>query len=183
MILACLPWTIYLLIYHPIQNITLWSMNITEVWGTCIKYNAHHHRNAMCDHLMPWCWMCDPPEIEPALENRLLTTFDGQDLVSDTSDPWSMTTRNLINPNQYWCDILKCPAHDAFLFSLSAAPCNPLNKWKTCGYTPLDDLGMLAMDNIYVTNLISYFPCDKLYLLKIASLCIKSCHSLPCTVE
>lgn len=42
---------------------------------------------------------------------------------------------------------------------------------------------MILACYIYVTDLISYFPCDKLYLLKIAGLSIKSCHSLPCTVD
>ena len=87
-------------------------MDLSRVW--VIYYFEHnalywaHHRTRWP---INWCHDAEHvilPKIEHLLETGLTITFDGQNLFSDTSDPWSMTTGDLIDTDQYWCGTLEC---------------------------------------------------------------------------
>ena len=87
-------------------------MDLLRVWGIYyLEHNALYQAHHRTRWPINWCHDAKHvilPKIEHPLETGLTIAFDGQDLFSDTSDPWSMTTRDLIDTDQYWCGTPEC---------------------------------------------------------------------------
>jgi len=99
------------------------------------------------------------------------------------SNPSIMETRNLNGLIKPWCSTWECSRNDMFLALHSTRAGCPLDTLKIYWNDPKEPSWTCLMANTLETDLLwTYLVINLIYIFHLSS-CIKTCCSLPCTVD
>jgi len=168
--------------YHPIYSLLL-TMDNPRARGTHKKEQDAQHHSVQCaitNAVMPSMWMTRN-RMNPG--NGTVDSFWGTGTGHWHSGSTIHGNGTLITLIKPWCSVLECLQNDAFSVLHSTRAGCPLDTLKIYWNDPKEPSRTCLTANTLETDLLwTYLVINLIYIFHLLS-CIKTCCSLPCTVD